>query len=344
MRARAAAVVTIALAAIVFLRAVPEWIDSTVRSPDATAAAALGFSWTVVAAVLLAVGTAAVIAYGVAAGIVLWRGERAHAAVVGTALALVGFGLTDALAALRAADPAWTVPVLAVGNAANALALAVLLTFPTGRFVPRWSATLLLGWTAYLVLMLAIPSLRWESLGASAVIVELAVFAIAVAAQCYRFANRSTQGERQRTKWILLAFLIMFPAAIVRDVPPLVVPALATSGTVERFVFDVIRTVYWDVAAAFAAVAIALATIRYHLLDVDLAISRTIVATLLTAIVAGLFTGISAITNWVILGMTGQHSEVANIAVAVLVAVCIAPLQRVVRRHVDRALEPSRST
>ena len=76
----------------------------------------------------------------------------------------------------------------------------------------------------------------------------------------------------------------------------------------------------------------------------DLAISRTIVATLLTAIVAGLFTGISAITNWVILGMTGQHSEVANIAVAVLVAVCIAPLQRVVRRHVDRALEPSRST
>ena len=344
MRGRVPGFVLSALGAIVFVRAVPVWIGGWLGSDDQIGAAAPGIPWVPVAAVVLAIGVTAVACYLFAAAVVLSRGEGTQARVVGLALVFVGFGVTDALALLRASDPVWTVPVLAVGNAANALALAVLLTFPTGRFVPRWSATLLLGWTAYLVLMLAIPSLRWESLGASAVIVELAVFAIAVAAQCYRFANRSTQGERQRTKWILLAFLIMFPAAIVRDVPPLVMPALATSGTVERFVFDVIRTVYWDVAAAFAAVAIALATIRYHLLDVDLAINRTIVATLLTAIVAGLFTGISAITNWVILGVTGQHSEVANIAVAVLVAVCIAPLQRVVRRHVDRALEPSRST
>src|SRR2546430_10487501 len=79
MRARAAAFVTIALAAVVFARAVPEWIESTLRSSDAAVAATLGLSWTAVAVVLLAVGAAAVIAYGVAAAIVLWRGERAHA-------------------------------------------------------------------------------------------------------------------------------------------------------------------------------------------------------------------------------------------------------------------------
>ena len=338
MRARAAAVVTIALAAIVFLRAVPEWIDSTVRSPDATAAAALGFSWAVVAAVLLAVGTAAVIAYGVAAGIVLWRGERAHAAVVGTALALVGFGLTDALAALRAADPAWTVPVLAVGNAANALALAVLLTFPTGRFVPRWGAPLLVAWTGYLCAMLAVPSLRWEALDGIAILAELAVFAIAVGAQCYRYARRSTTADRRRTKWILWAFLVMFPAAVVRDVPPLIFPTVTQAGTVDRFAFDVIRVLYWDVAAAVVALAIALSVIRNHLLDVDIVIGHTIVVTTLTALVAGIFTGVSAITNWVILAVTGQHSEVANIIVAVLVAVAIAPLRRVVRQRVDRVL------
>jgi len=58
----------------------------------------------------------------------------------------------------------------------------------------------------------------------------------------------------------------------------------------------------------------------------------------LTALVAGIFTGVSAITNWVILAVTGQHSEVANIIVAVLVAVAIAPLRRVVRQRVDRVL------
>jgi len=340
MRARAAALVAIALAAIVFVRAVPEWIVATLRSPDAEVAASLGLSWTAVAVVLLTVGAAAVIAYSVAAGIVLWRGERAHAAVVGTALALVGFGLTDALTTLRAADPVWTIPVLAVGNAANALALAVLLTFPTGRFVPGWGAPLLIAWTGYLGAMLAVPGLRWDALGGVAIVVELAVFAVAVGAQCYRYARRSTNADRLRTKWILWAFLVMFPAAVVRDVPPLLFPTIAQAGTVDRFFFDVVRVLYWDLAAAVVALAIASSLVRHHLLDVDIVIGHTIVVTTMTALIAGIFTGVSAITNWVILSLTGQHSEVANEIVAVLVAVAIAPLQRVVRQRVDRVLTP----
>ena len=339
MRGRVPGFVLSALGAIVFVRAVPVWIGGWLGSDDQIGAAAAGIPWVPVAAVVLAIGVAAVACYLFAAAVVLSRGEGTQARVVGLALVFVGFGVTDALALLRASDPVWTVPVLAVGNAANALALAVLLTFPTGRFVPRWSVTLLLGWTAYLVLMLAIPSLRWESLGASAVIVELAVFAIAVAAQCYRFANRSTQGERQRTKWILLAFLIMFPGGDRSRCP-------APRGARARDVRD----------------GRALRVRR----DPDGLLGRR----------GGVCRGRDRARDdplppprrgsgdqpddrrdapdrdrrRSVHGNFGDHQlgdpwhDRSALRGGVLVAVCIAPLQRVVRRHVDRALEPSRST
>src|SRR5438045_3851224 len=214
MRGRVPGFVLSALGAIVFVRAVPVWIGGWLGSDDQIGAAAAGIPWVPVAAVVLAIGVAAVACYLFAAAVVLSRGEGTQARVVGLALVFVGFGVTDALALLRASDTAWTVPVLAVGNAANALALAVLLTFPTGQFVPRWGAPLLVAWTGYLCAMLAVPGLRWEALDGIAILAELAVFAIAVGAQCYRYARRSTTADRRRTKWILWAFLVMFPAAV----------------------------------------------------------------------------------------------------------------------------------
>jgi hypothetical protein len=330
--------VVVALAGIVFLRAVPFWITGLLGSDDAAGAASLGLPWTPVAVLLLAIGAVAVAAYLFAAGLVLWRGEGWQATLMGVALALVGFGLTDALADLRIADDQWRVAVLAVGNAANALALGVLLTFPTGQFVPRWTKALLILWSLYLALMVAIPPLDWDALDGALIVVEMSIFALGVGAQWYRHVYVSTATERTQTKWILWALLITFPAALLRDVAPVLWPQLTASGTPERFAFDVARTVYWDTAAALAAVAIAFGSVRHHLLDVDLVINRTIVTTIVAALVAGLFAGASALVNRLVLEATGQRSELADIAVAFAVAAAIAPIRRVVQRHVDRAL------
>jgi len=330
--------VVVALAAIVFLRAVPFWVTGLLGSSDAAGAAAVGLPWTPVAVLLLAIGAVAVAAYLFAAGLVLWRGEGWQATLMGVALALVGFGLTDALADLRTADADWKVAVLAVGNAANALALGVLLTFPTGRFVPRWTKTLLIAWSLYLALMILIPPLNWDALDGALIVVEMSIFALGVGAQWFRHVSVSTTSERRQTKWILWALLITFPAALVRDVAPLLWPQLTATGTPERFAFDIARTVYWDGTAALAAIAIALGSIRHHLLDVDVVINRTIVTTIVAALIAGLFAGTAALVNRVILEITGQRSELAYVAVAFAVAAAIAPIRRIVQRHVDRAL------
>lgn len=330
--------IVVALAGIVFLRAVPFWITGLLDSGDAAGAAALGLAWTPVAVLLLAIGAVAVAVYLFAAGLVLWRGEGWQATLMGVALALVGFGLTDALADLRIADDQWRVAVLAVGNAANALTLGVLLTFPSGQFVPRWTKALLIVWSLYLALMVAIPPLDWDALDGALVVVEMSIFALGVGAQWYRHVYVSTATERTQTKWILWALLITFPAALVRDLAPVLWPQLTASGSPERFAFDVIRIVYWESAAALAALAIAFGSVRHHLLDVDLVINRTIVTTIVAALVAGLFAGASALVNRLVLEATGQRSELADIAVAFAVAAAIAPIRRVVQRHVDHAL------
>ena len=330
--------VVVALAAIVFLRAVPFWVTGLLASSDAAGAAAVGLPWTPVAVLLLAIGAVAVAAYLFAAGLVLWRGEGWQATLLGVALALVGFGLTDALAELRSADDQWKVAILAVGNAANALALGVLLTFPTGRFVPRWTKALLIVWSLYLALMIVVPPLNWDALDGALVVVEMSIFAVGVGAQWYRHVSVATAVERTQTKWILWALLITFPAALVRDLAPVLWPQLTATGMPERFAFDVVRTVYWDGAAALAAIAIAFGSVRHHLLDVDVVINRTIVTTIVAALVAGLFAGTAALVNRVILEITGQRSELAYVAVAFAVAAAIAPIRRIVQRHVDRAL------
>jgi len=330
--------VVVGLGAIVFLRAVPFWVTGLLGSADAVGAAAIGLAWTPFAVALLGVGALGVAAYLFAAGLVLMRGEGWQATVMGVTLALVGFGLTDALADLRAADHEWSVPVLVVGNTANALALAVLLTFPTGRFIPRWTKALLIIWSLYLALMVAIPSLDWDALDGGLIVVEMLIFALGVGAQWYRHVSVSTAPERTQTKWILWALLITFPAAAVRDLGPVLWPQLTASGTTERFAFDVVRTAYWDIAAALAAIAIAFGSLRHHLLDVDLVINRTIVTTIVAALVAGLFAGASALVNRVILEVTGQRSELAYVAVAFAVAAAIAPIRRIVQQHVDSSL------
>jgi len=61
-------------------------------------------------------------------------------------------------------------------------------------------------------------------------------------------------------------------------------------------------------------------------------------AVVVAALVAGLFAGTAALVNRVILEITGQRSELAYVGVAFVVAAAIAPIRRIVQRHVDRAL------
>jgi len=69
----------------------------------------------------------------------------------------------------------------------------------------------------------------------------------------------------------------------------------------------------WGLTFAALPVAMAVAILRYRLYDIDLIINRTIVYGIVTAALAALFAGLSALTQRLLVTVTGQNSDAAPI-------------------------------
>jgi hypothetical protein len=95
------------------------------------------------------------------------------------------------------------------------------------------------------------------------------------------------------------------------------------------------------VAAPVVAVSMAVAVLKYRLYEIDFIINRTLVYGAVSAILAGLFAGLSTAVQHVVVALTGQRSELATIAVALIVAASFHPLRVWLQSVVDRRLRTS---
>jgi hypothetical protein len=128
---------------------------------------------------------------------------------------------------------------------------------------------------------------------------------------------------RQQVKWVVVAGVF------------------AGLLTVVAFVFPDVRALnvlLQLVAAPVVAVSVAAAVLKYRLYEIDFIINRTLVYGAVSAILAGVFAGLSAAVQHVVVALTGQSSELATIAVALTVATGFHPLKVWVQSIVDRRL------
>jgi hypothetical protein len=91
---------------------------------------------------------------------------------------------------------------LALDLLQTAAIYGMFLLFPSGRFVPRRSWALLVGFAAYSEVFSALPAL-------AGILAVAWVLFLAGAAACmgYRYWRVSTPFERQQTKWVLFGFV-----------------------------------------------------------------------------------------------------------------------------------------
>lgn len=121
---------------------------------------------------------------------------------------------------------------------------------------------------------------------------------------------RTTGAERRRIAWFFAAFTVVVLAT-----------ALPVGALPEL------------VATAFLPVAMGVAMLRYGLFDADRLLSRTLVYTVLSLLVAGVF-GLSIGLASSVLGGTAASAVIA----AVVVALGLSPARDLVQRSVDRLL------
>jgi signal transduction histidine kinase len=207
-----------------------------------------------------------------------------------------------------------------------------LLTFPTGRFAPRWSWLLIGLWiTNYLAFVLSPPLLvTFTSVAVT--------YSSVVVVQIYRYRWNYDTTQRLQTKWLIFGLSVGIALVILTTAAPTVFPVLANPSSPFLNIFNTL-----DAAAIFVsiAVAVAIALLRYRLYDIDLLINRTLVYGALTACVVGLYVLIVGYLGAAL--RVGSHPVISLVAAGV-VAVLFQPLRDRLQRGANRLMFGDRDT
>jgi hypothetical protein len=212
----------------------------------------------------------------------------------------------------------------------NVAFLTFCLFFPDGRIIPHWVrwpvfATLL--WMTAWVL-LPLPAL--DPANAIGIYPSLAMLALIVGVQIYRFRRISGPLQRQQTKWLVFGFGIVFTAVFIWTILSV---ALPFPPGPERLLSNLIgQGILALFPVAFAA-CIAISLLRYRLWDIDILINRTLVY-------GGLTLSIVAIYTLIVGGLSAILHTRGNFGIALLatgfIAVMFQPLRERLQRSVNR--------
>jgi hypothetical protein len=203
---------------------------------------------------------------------------------------------------------------------------AFLLTFPNGRFVPRWSWLVFSFWIITFVWNSPLPFLQ----GLVSLLVSLLVFGGTLFIMVYRYVRVFDATQRQQAKWFVYAAVAALclntlanalPGAVPADSPlQLLFPTLALFPSVLLFL------------------GLGFAILRYRLWDIDVIINRTLVYGSLTILLAGLYVGLILALQSLVRAVTGSISQQPLVLVAstLVIAALFQPLRRRIQNVIDR--------
>lgn len=289
----------------------------------------LGISPGTYALTLIAVGVLFVLGFAVPAAIIALR--RPHdwvAALVWLALVLIAMVNSRASTALRNSDG----PVeLAIAAAYHVAVFLVLLTFPDGRLVPRWTRWYLPVGVAWIAIRLA-PTPATQALldFPPWILIDFVVFGLAVAAQYSRYRGTTDPGAKQQTKWLVYGFVVAFLVQYAYYVPYEFVTTFR-----GRSVFEFVGSIVHHVLMLIVPVAFTHAVLRHRLYQIDLVINRTLVYVPLTAILAGVFSTSITLFRNLFATLTGASSDVATLLSILIIVALLTPVKDRLQRIVD---------
>ena len=145
------------------------------------------------------------------------------------------------------------------------------------------------------------------------------LFFLTVGAQVYRYVKVSGAVEREQTKWFLLGLVLAFVPLLLLF---LVVDTASMLGTI-----------------AFTAlpIGIGISILRYRLWDVDVIIRKTLVYTVVTALLALVYFGSVVLLQRLFGVLTGvEQSPLAVVVSTLAIAALFTPLRRRIQDWIDR--------
>ncbi len=266
----------------------------------------------------------------VSVGVVLfWRKSDDRIALLAS-ISLVLFPVAFNQEIVGTLPPAWTLPsegVVFLGDVCIGLFFYL---FPNGRFVPRWTRWLALGWIAYWGLDLFVPF--FANLPLSFVLF-FGLIGSQVVVQVYHYRRVSTPVERQQTKWVVFGIALAFGSFVIGLIVLYVLVPLLFS--LSPLFYGIGQTLFSLLLLLFP-LSIGFAILRSRLWDIDILINRTLVYGTLTVILTGVYAGLVIGLQALLRGIISQDSSVAIVISTLVIYILFQPLRRRIQRIIDR--------
>jgi hypothetical protein len=265
-------------------------------------------------------------------GLLFWRKRDSWLPLV-TAAAMVLYALyvnTDTLERgyLGLAGQPLPAPANAFLNALSlGLMVVLFLTFPDGRFVPRWA------WP--LAIVATVTILAGTLLGLPELVTNgpmIGVTLLGLAGQLYRYRYLATPVERQQSRLVLLGLAGWLANAVIWFVA--ILPALQAGP-------EGMPALLWGVPANAALVSLlpislTVAMLRYRLWDINVVIRKTLVYGLLTGLLALVYLGSVLILQALFGRLAGEQSPIIIVISTLFSAALFSPLRRRLQAVIDR--------
>jgi signal transduction histidine kinase len=294
-----------------------------------------GLSLQFYALYLMTLAAVVVLIFCALGAIIAWRRSRDWMALlVSLTLVIIGTATFTDYQKLAAAYPLTQVPGDLLQFLLSTLPFLVGYLFPNGRFVPRWTR-----WLALLVLLFVggstiFPTSLFNSdtwPGPLGLVAQIVVLGTNFFTQIYRYLRVSTPVQRQQTKWVVFGITALIIYFIALTIFGTLDPALTQANSLGVLFAEA----SFVLALIIVPLTIAFSILRYRLWDINLLINRTLVYSLLTAFVIGMYV--------LVVGYLGAAFRTnGNLLISLIatgfVAVLFQPLRGLLQRGVNRLL------
>src|SRR6266581_5835426 len=221
-------------------------------------------------------------------------------------------------------NSAWGVLAMVFNVLTSGLYVLVLLLFPDGRFVPRWTRWLLL--CGVVAALLSFMSNVYN-------LVLYAVLGMILIAQVYRYRHASSPLQRQQGKWFIFGGIVVVIIIVGLIVPKYIFPSFGQAGSF----YLLVNIPIFIVISLYLPLCIGLAMLRYRLWDIDIIIHRTLVYSTLTVLLAVIYQVSVFTLQFLTGGLTLiRGNQLATIASTLLIGLLFKPLHDRTRALIDR--------
>ena len=309
----------------------PFIVNCDVTEASAQALHQLSIAPTSYATYNLVLGLLQSLVFLIVGGFIFWRKPSEPVALVASFF-LVGIGLGTII-------PSTTYPpVVIFGYIGVPFIFAALgyflVTFPDGRFDPRWSWVVVVLWMVQAILYV-IPGpfniMYWPPLLAATE--GLLTNGGAVGVFIYRYVRVFNFAQRQQAKWLFFGLAELIVLTILYDLIGSLIPGLGAPDSLYQLANGTLTFVLF----LFIPLSVAIAILRSRLWDIDVLIRRTLVYTILTVILALIYAGLVLGFGSLVRGLLDQQQNpLVIVASTLVIAALFQPLRHGIQRVIDR--------